>query len=268
MNKTTIQAKPWSLLPALAVLLALSLSAAAQTTIITDDGEEIIVYPVGSEPKPQPSPVVWEGPVAKLGTVLFDSQTKTVTAIGWVNQVEGLVEVLACGVRGKVHESVFVLEVNPMDLQAALLLAGNKGGEPMAALGEGPPRGSPVDMFVEWTDEDGARQRARAETFIWNYAEDIPVPEGPWIFTGSLIRDGEFKANLEESLIVTFWDPYAIINNPYPSGADDKILVVNTNTVPPVGTPIQYFITPAAAPNPLTATDAVVSDPPRIRYGL
>ena len=102
-----------------------------------------VISPVGAEPQPEPSPVRWEGTTAVLGSVQLDSATKTVTATGWVNQIEGPIEVLACGIKGKVHESVFVLVLNPLDLQAALLLAGLKGGPPMPALGVGRPRARP-----------------------------------------------------------------------------------------------------------------------------
>lgn len=205
--------------------------------------EPPIIYRVGSEPQPEPSPVRWEGPIALLGTVKVDSATKTVTATGWVNQIEGPIEVLACGLKGKVHESVFVLALNPLDLQAALLLAGLKGGTPMPAIGEGPPQGDPVDIFVEWRAGDETK-RARAEIFVWNIETDAGLPETPWTFTGSIIKDGEFKALAEESLVVTYWDPYAIVNLPLPCGANDEILHVNTNTVPPYETPVTMVFAP------------------------
>ena len=124
-----------------------------------------VIYPVGSEPQPEPSPVRWEGTTAILGSVQVDSLTKTVTATGWVNQIEGPIEVLACGIKGKVHESVFVLALNPLDLQAALLLAGLKGGEPMPSIGEGPPKGSPVDLRVEWNANGELRRPAPNRSF-------------------------------------------------------------------------------------------------------
>ncbi len=202
-----------------------------------------VIYPVGSEPQPEPSPVRWEGTTAILGDVQVDSLTKTVTATGWVNQTSGPIEVLACGIKGKVHESAFVLALNPLDLQAALLLAGLKGGEPRDAVGSGPPAGDPVDLFVEWTDGDESK-RARAETFVWNIEEDAVLPETPWIYTGSVVKDGEFKALLEESLVVTYWDPYAIVDLPLPCGANDEILGVNSNTIPPYQTPITFRFVP------------------------
>ncbi len=202
-----------------------------------------VIYPVGSEPQPEPSPVRWEGTTAVLGSVQLDSATKTVTATGWVNQIEGPIEVLACGIKGKVHESVFVLVLNPLDLQAALLLAGLKGGPPMPALGVGPPQGAPVDIFVEWQAGEETR-KARAESFLWNLEENAVLPETPWTFTGSVVKDGQFKAFAEESLVVTYWDPYAIVNLPLPCGANDEILTVNTNTVPPYQTPVTFRFVP------------------------
>ena len=202
-----------------------------------------VIYPVGSEPQPEPSPVQWEGSVATLGSVKLDSATKTVSATGWVNQTSGPIEVLACGLAGKVHESVFVLALNPLDLQAALLLAGLKGGEPMAEIGQGPPNGAPVDVFVDWKSGDESKT-ARAESFVWNLEANAALPETPWTFTGSVIKDGQFKALAEESLVVTYWDPYAIVNLPLPCGANDEILSVNSNAVPPYQTPVTLRFVP------------------------
>lgn len=231
---------------ALGLILAFALApahAGDDASLPAAEDAPPVIQPVGSEPRPEPSPVRWDGPIAQLGSVQLNSETRTVTATGWVNQVEGPIEVLACGPRGKVHESVFVLALNPLDLQAALLLAGLKGGPPMPALGEGPPQGAPVDIFVEW-QADGETQRARAETFVWNTVEDAVLPETPWTFTGSVVKEGEFKALAEESLVVTYWDPYAIINLPLPCGADDEILHVNPDTVPPYETPVTFRFTP------------------------
>ena len=231
--------RPFRLL-ALGLILAFAAAASAQETATNDLP---VVYPAGHEPQPEPSPVRWEGATAILGSVKLDSATKTVSATGWVNQTSGPIEVLACGLAGKVHESVFVLPVNALDLQAALLLAGLKGGEPMAEIGQGPPNGAPVDVFVDWTSGDEAKS-ARAESFVWNLEDNAALPETPWTFTGSVVKDGQFKALAEESLVVTYWDPYAIVNIAQPCGSNDEILSVNTNTVPPFHTPITFRFVP------------------------
>ena len=238
-----MQRRPQGVL-AFGLILAFALSAAAQVAAPAAAGaERPVVLPVGSEPQPDPSPVRWDGATAILGDVRLDSATKTVTATGWVNQTAGAIEVLACGIQGKVHESVFVLALNPLDLQAALLLAGLKGGAPMPAIGEGPPQGDPVDVFVDW--QAGAEAKsARAETFVWNIEENAVLPETPWTFTGSVVKDGQFKAFAEESLVVTYWDPYAIVNLPLPCGANDEILHANSNAVPPYHTPVTFRFVP------------------------
>jgi hypothetical protein len=46
--------------------------------------------------------------------------------------------------------------------------------------------------------------------------------------------------------VVSYWDPYAIVNLPLPCGADDEILAVNTNIVPAYRTPITMRFVPAA----------------------
>ena len=229
-------------------IFALGLIFAAATACAQDAAPAAtaaapVVLPVGSEPQPEPSPVRWEGTTAFLGSVRLDSATKTVFATGWVNQIDGPIEVLACGLKGKVHESVFVLALNPLDLQAALLLAGLKGGEPMSGLGESPPNGASVDLFVDWRTGEESRS-ARAESFVWNAEAGAVLPETPWTFTGSVVKDGQFKAFAEESLVVTYWDPYAIVNLPLPCGANDEILRVNTNTVPPYQTPVTFRFVP------------------------
>jgi hypothetical protein len=223
---------------ALGLILVLSLFAVAQ-----DSQQPIVIYPAGSEPQPDPSPVRWDGSIAHLGSVRVDSATKTVTATGWVNQTDGVIELLACGPKGKVHESVFVLSLNPIDLQAAFLLVGLKGGEPMRAIGEGPPSGAPLDIYVEW-QADGEPRRERAEAFVWQIHEGAVLPDSPWIFTGSLVKDGRFMGFAEESLAATYWDPYAIVNLAHPAGADDELLHANPRMVPPYGTPVTLRFIP------------------------
>ena len=172
---------------------------------------------------------------------MVDAQDRSVLVTGHVNQVEGSIELFACGPRGKTHESVLVLDVYPVDLQAALILIGAKHGRPAEGPGMGPPEGDPLDVFVEW--QDGKRTvRRRAEALIRNSTTKRVMPKTAWIFTGSTFEDGRFKALVEESLIVSYWDPWAIINIGSDVGADDEILSVNTKTVPPLGTPVTVII--------------------------
>ena len=119
--------------------------------------------------------------IARLGSVQVNAQTKTMVISGWVNQVWGAIELLACGPGGKTHESVFVLDCNPLDMQAGLLLLGLKPGTPPTGLGTGQPSGTGLDIWVDWMEGSTTRSR-RAEQFVVNVENDRrPLPETPWI---------------------------------------------------------------------------------------
>lgn len=181
---------------------------------------------------------------ASIGSVTLDAGARTVRMPGWVNQTSGIVELLACGPRGKTHESVLVLDVNPLDLQTALLLLNLK--PPLSAAtasepGREPPAGPPVRLLIQW-QENGSNRSVRAETLLYDTRTRGPLPNTHWIFSGSTEESGRFMALAEESIVATYWDPWAIINLPLPCGANDELLIVNTNTVPPLETPVTLTI--------------------------
>lgn len=189
-----------------------------------------------------PSTPVWQDGVAVVGSVRVDPVSRSVIVSGWVNQVEGAIELLACGPGGKTHETVFVLDVNAIDLQTGLLLLGLKPGKPPAGVGTGKPEGPELDIWVDW-EENGEQKSERAERFVFNVETKRPLPKTPWVFTGSLFEEGQFRAAAEESYIVTYWDPWAIINLPLPCGSNDEILAVNRKLVPPIKVPVTMRIT-------------------------
>lgn len=195
------------------------------------------IFP-GREPDlPEPQPV-------PMGTILLDAGRREVIATGFVNQVEGHIELLACGTGGKVHESILVLNVEPKDLQAGLLMLGLQSGPPSAGLGKGPPQGSEVRLFVMWSDQNGERQLP-AERLVYDFKTKKPARHGGWVFNGSMIKDGFFMGDAEESLVATFWDPWAIVNIKS-LGDDDDRLGVNSELVPPRLTPVRlvFRVTP------------------------
>ena len=193
-----------------------------------------------------PAPPAWQDGVALLGSVRVDPVTRTLLASGWVNQVSGAIELLACGKGGKTHESVFVLDINPLDLQTGLLLLGLEPGAPPPGLGQAGASGPSVEIWVDW-EHKGKRRSLPAGHFILNLDRKKPLKQVAWLFTGSEIEDGEFKALAEESLAATYWDPWAILNIDDPAGADDELLVVNKRVVPPLNTPITMRFQPRKA---------------------
>jgi hypothetical protein len=181
----------------------------------------------------------------RVGTVNVDADQRMVVVTGFVNQVEGAIELFACGTRGKTHESVLVLDVYPVDLHAALVLLGASCGPPAHGLGRGPPKGDTMAIWVAWT-QDGQRRAVPAEQMIRFRRNSRVLPRTEWVFSGSTFEDGKYKALVEESLVATYWDPWAIINIGSNVGADDELLSVNTRGAPPLHTPVTVYFVLAA----------------------
>jgi len=191
----------------------------------------------------------------QVGSVVLDAESRTVRCPGRVNMNEGgPIELLACLSRGKTHESVFTLDVEPMDLQVALLLLGMKEGRNPAAkyAADDPnlkrPAGDEAVIFVEWCQpkqgegQDAALKRCRAEELLTNVRAEGPTPEMTWAFLGSRIVDGTFGAEREGSLITTFHDPLAILELAFSTVNDDIYYFVNKDRCPPVDTLIELVI--------------------------
>ncbi|UCE17442.1 MAG: hypothetical protein JSV84_11140 [Gemmatimonadota bacterium] len=180
--------------------------------------------------------------VYQIGAVVLDQNTNELSMKGEINMQRGLIEYFACTRFGKLHESTLVLDVEPYQLQVALLLMGLEPGGNIEYQGDAnTPQGDSLEVWVEW-QENGKPERHRAEDLVYNIAEKRTMEQTPWIFTGSKIVNGTFMADFEGCLIATFHDPFAILNNPLPSGADDTLYRVNESLVPEKGTPVNLIL--------------------------
>ncbi len=180
----------------------------------------------------------------KIGAVVVDKNKKEMYVPGSVNMQTGLVEYLACHAEvGKLHESVLKFEAKPSDLQVALLLLGFKPKNNLKYQGDPTiPEGDRLEIWVEWKLPDKSTKRVRAEELVCDPEKKKTMDKTYWVFTGSQIIDGQFMADIEGSLIATFRDPAAIINNPLPSGADDTRYVSNEKLLPSQGTEVVLII--------------------------
>lgn len=159
------------------------------------------------------------------------------------NMEEGLIELLLCGSRGKLHESVLKTDIIPSNLQVALLLLDFEYGGNLEYQGEATtPEGDSLLIIIEWEDADGELHHERIEHLAYNIRQNEAMPETYWIFSGSKILDGRFMADIEQSLITTYHDPFTIIDNPLETGADDTLYEVNKMLVPPKGTKATIII--------------------------
>ena len=183
----------------------------------------------------------------RVGKVTVDLAAKTATCAGKINMPRGMIEYLAVAPLGKRHESVLLLDVRPLHLQVGLILLGlePKGG--LTFQGDpAQPKGSPVNVSVSWK-RGGRTVRVPAEDLVWAIDHKRPMERGAWVFSGSAVEKGVLLADAERSLIATFHDPAAIVNNILPGGSDDTLYKVNERIAPPYGTPVTVTFAPGAA---------------------
>lgn len=211
---------------------------------------------VRSGESPFPQIVKKVGPdLYELGTITLDTKARKATIPGRINMTQGIIEYLAVmDKRGKLHESVLALDVQPSLFQLALILLGFEPGEvslPSSGSQKSPTLskwGDPVTLWVEW-DRTGTTERISADALIFNRETQRTIDGNRWHFTGSAFYQNTFAADLTGSLIATWMDWQAIINasaqigNPY-RGANLGY-EVNSKIVPPLDTPIRLVIEPA-----------------------
>jgi hypothetical protein len=201
----------------------------------------------------------WISPVAQNQTAVeiplqfqgirIWEKSRKIEAQGVVNMNADMVELFATTPTGKKHESVVVVECNPFLLYNALgIIQLNPGGGGEHVGDSAPIYGDKVFIYAEWK-ENGQLRRERAENLIWDKKHNRPMPQTHWVFTGSrLLKNrvtGELMlmASKEGSLVATYYDPFAILNNPLSERTDDTVYYANSALVPPKGTPITVVFT-------------------------
>jgi hypothetical protein len=134
-------------------------------------GDEPAVAPQpGDAPKPAAAgsrPTGDPVPLNPQKTVLIDAARKRLLLKTQVVLREGVLEMFACLAGTKEHESVVSVECEAYVIHAGLLAIGAKPGKPVQFEPEyRPPQGQPIDIFVNWTDENGRPHRRPAQHWV------------------------------------------------------------------------------------------------------
>lgn len=194
-----------------------------------------------------------EAPLKKTGEhtyaldgIAIDTKAKQVRFAAAVNQVRQdlPLEVLICTEHGKTHEALFRTKVSPTYLNVAFKLIGCHGGKPRAGVGRPEiPVGSPVEIEVKWTTEQGKQETIEPEAWIWNHKSKAPMKPTHWTYTGSMFHMGKFMAQATGTIVNLYVDPSTLVEPPIPEVQDDTVFGVYEKAVPPVGTKVEIIIT-------------------------
>ncbi len=250
--------KPVLLKFSLAILLSCPATAATQAEPTTASQDAPVQQtmekrlpppPPGAKALPAPHRV-WID--AKQGKVLVD---------GYVSLNEGLLEMFACPVGTKEHESVVAVHSSAQVVHAALLAIGAKVGHPVQWDPKfKPPTGTEIEIEVRWlnpTEKDPSKKNAAekwqscpAQQWILDLNTHKPMTH-PWVFAGSRFwKDEEsgrqiYQAESGDFICVSNFASATLDIPVQSSQANDGLLFeANTPKIPPIGTPVRLVLQP------------------------
>ncbi|MDR3198167.1 MAG: undecaprenyl-diphosphate phosphatase [Planctomycetaceae bacterium] len=181
---------------------------------------------------------------------------RSVVILGRIVLREGFLELLACRVGTKEHESIISVRVKPFLIHAALLAVGAEPGKPVQQTPQFvPPSGEEIEITIRWNDQDGHQKEMLAQDWVWdagNSKEDSKKAMSThWVFTGSMQYQDESGKNhyiADESGELFGLSNFvgAILDVPIKSSADNTELLFAcfTERIPERGTPLTIILTP------------------------
>ena len=197
----------------------------------------------------------------QLGDITFNGKTREIRFPATMNLEKGLLEYVIVTEEGKTHESLLSTKVRPAQLQIVMKLCHYRDGvgdtfddllpddEKKGAKGKA-DRGSALQIAVEWKEKvDGVEtmKRYQMDDLIRDLKAEEPIgtmPNGQWIYTGSIIYEGSFIAESEGTMIAVYIDNGSLINSFRPGSADDERWVTNDKIAPKMGTPVSVILSP------------------------
>jgi undecaprenyl-diphosphatase len=182
---------------------------------------------------------------------------RSVVILGRIALREGFLELLACRIGTKEHESIISVRVKPFLIHAALLAVGAEPGKPVQQTPQFiPPSGDEIEIVIRWNDSDGHRKEVFAQEWVWdagNSKEDSKKAMSThWVFTGSRQYKDESGGNhyiADESGELFGLSNFvgAILDVPIKSSADNAELLFAcfTERIPERNMPLTLILTPA-----------------------
>jgi hypothetical protein len=190
--------------------------------------------------------------------IWVDRERREVILGGSVCLRAGYLEMFACPIKTKEHESIIAIAGTAQLTHAALLVVGAQVGKPVQFRPDySPAEGSVIDIRVRWMDVNGRFQEVRAQDWIRNVRTREPM-EHSWVFAGSGFRTSEldgsqfYLADAGELICVSNFSS-AMLDLPIESPEDNAALLYEayTERIPAFDTPVQIILSPRVdAPAP------------------
>lgn len=189
--------------------------------------------------------------VSRDQSIWIDLKRKWVVVDGWVCLREGELEMFACTVGTKEHESVVTLKTKASLVHASLLAVGARVGNTVKFSPEyKPASGTVIDVIVLWKDKNQKKHAVPGQQWVKHHRNGKPL-EYPWVFAGS----GFFKDELSMSeiyygdggdLLCVSNFSSATMDLPVQSSKDNNDLLyqARTGSIPPIQTRVRVVMIP------------------------
>ena len=205
-------------------------------------------------------PIQLKGDEYRFGEIYFNKKTREIRFAAEVIQNEVVLEYgLVHAITGKVHESLFATEINPIDLQIVMKLLRykeskrdiwpvyNEEGE-IARKMEDDGKGR-VEFLVTTTDAAGKKRTFPMSDWIERREGEegekrVKMPKGRFTYTGSDIWEGSYIAQNEGAFAAIYRYAGAMFNSFQDLSDNDDVWFPAEGKVPKIGTKVELTIKP------------------------
>lgn len=194
-------------------------------------------------------------PLTAESSLWIDRKRKRVYADGYVTLRRGALEMFACPMGTKEHESIVATLAKSREIHAALLAIEATPGTPVRHLPEFvPPTGQVIRVWVSWRDKEGQYQVSDARKWVQRMGTGRTM-DAEWVFAGSSFwqdpSDGRehYQADAGDMICVSNFSTAMIdVNISSSAQADQLSFEPVEKKIPELGTPVRLILTPI--PNP------------------
>lgn len=205
--------------------------------------------------------------------VWADKKNKRIVVDGYIALTAGQLEMLACPVGTKEHESVVAVFSKAQVVHAGLLAVGAKQGKPVQwEPTYQPPTGSEVRVYALWFDEAGKKQHVDTRQWVRVVGTEDKTLDVNFVFAGSMFwkdpETGEERYQAESGdLICVSNFSTATLDVPMRSSQVNSGLLFSafTQRIPEVHTPIRLVLQVVEETETTTAKEQTQATKPDVQ---
>lgn len=193
----------------------------------------------------------------QIGKVRLNKKTREITFGAGINLVDRPLEYLLVNGKGKVHEALCITDISPFHLNIAMKLLGFKESKELFEIvdEEYRPTGqffkvpdeikkaARLDLFIEWKQGDKIIRKLINE-LIYNPVTEKTMQPGPWLYTGSYMHNGQFKAEVAGDLFAIHPRQPPLVSYPGKDHAGENAWLTDPKVTPEEGTVVKFTLKP------------------------